>query len=149
MNGQQSKSPLTSTEQVEITNSIQRKYAAFTGNRKFVLEGTADAQAVSLILTLKNDDESFFYPVEARMSYREEGLSQKAATGVLLDVMDSYFQEFLVNDGEVYLPIDWQEYESADGQKLQLRGQIRNMKLEKMADDLLSGGQATAGFGDA
>ncbi len=139
MNGSQTKSPLTAAENSDIASALQRKYAAFTGNRKFTLDSEADSQSVSLTLTLKNDDESFFYPVEGRIAWREEGLSQKAAAGVLIDVMDNYFQEYLVNDGEVFLPIDWQDYESADGQKIQLRGQIRNLKLEKMADDLLAG----------
>jgi len=139
MTGNQARSPITPAENTEITNALQRKYAAFTGNRKFTLECEVDVHSISLTLTLKSDDETFFYPVEGRIAWREEGLSQKAATGVLLDVMDNYFQEYLVNDGEVFLPVDWHEYESAEGQKLQLRGQIRNLKLEKMADDLLAG----------
>lgn len=139
MNRSPSTCPLNTQEQDQVLKSLQGKYAAFTGNRTFALDGETDSQIVSMTLTLKSDDESFFYPVEGRIAYREEGLSQKAATGALLDVMDSYFQEYLVSEGEVLLPIDWQDYESADGRKLQLRGQVRNLKLEKMADELLAG----------
>jgi hypothetical protein len=138
MNNSTTTSPFLATECTEIETTLQRKYAVFAGKRRFKLEGQANGQSVALTLILKSDDESFFYPVEGQIAHSEQGLSQRNAAEMLLDLMDSYFQEYLVNGGEVYLPLDWQEYE-VDGNKMQLRGQIQNLKLEKMADDLLAG----------
>ncbi len=138
MNDTKSSSPFLASECAEIETTLQRKYAVFAGNRRFKLDGQADGQSVALTLTLKNDDESFFYPVEGRIAHREQGLIQRNAAAMLLDLIDSYFQEYLVNGGEVYLPLDWQEYE-VEGNKMQLRGQVQNLRLEKMADDLIAG----------
>ncbi len=138
MNNSTTTSPFLATECTEIETTLQRKYAVFAGKRRFKLEGQANGQSIALTLILKSDDESFFYPVEGQIAHSEQGLSQRNAAEMLLDLMDSYFQEYLVNGGEVYLPLDWQEYE-VDGNKMQLRGQIQNLKLEKMADDLLAG----------
>ncbi len=138
MNNSTTTSPFLATECTEIETTLQRKYAVFAGKRRFKLEGQANGQSIALTLILKSDDESFFYPVEGQIAHSEQGLSQRNAAEMLLDLMDSYFQEYLVNGGEVYLPLDWQEYE-VDGNKMQLRGQIQNLKLEKMANDLLAG----------
>ncbi len=138
MNNNNATSPFLASECAEIETTMLRKYAVFAGNRRFKLEGHATGHAVALTLTLKNDDESFYYPVEGQIAHHEQGLSQRNAAEMLLDLMDSYFQEYLVNGGEVYLSLDWQEYE-VEGNKMQLRGQIQNLKLEKMADEFLAG----------
>lgn len=138
MNNPNTTSPFLAIEYAEIETTLQRKYAVFAGKRRFKLEGQANGQSVALTLTLKNDDQSFFYPVEGQIAHHEQGLSQRNAAEMLLDLMDSYFQEYLVNGGEIYLPLDWQEYE-VEGIKMQLRGQVQNLLLENMADALLAG----------
>ena len=52
--------------------------------------------------------------------------------------MDAYIQEFLSGGEETYLTIDWSNYD-CDGIELQLRGQILNVKLEELADQMISG----------
>ena len=132
--------PFQENQIVEIESSLQRKYAAFIKGRRFTLETVADAQSVTLGVILKSDDESFYYPVQGRIAWREEGLSLEKAAELLLDLMDSYFQEYLVSGGETLLPLDWQDFEVND-HKMQLRGQIQNLMLEKLGDKLMAGTQ--------
>lgn len=133
-----SKKMMPSAEANGIATVLQKKYAAFATDRSFSCESWSDNQTVYLTITLKNNDASFFYPVEGRIAWRDEGLNTANATSLLLDLMDNYFQEFLINDGEVYLPIDWQDYDF-ENHTMQLRGQVKNLKLETMADDILAG----------
>lgn len=128
------------TDTTAIAAALQKKYAAFTGDRNFTCDGWSDNQTIQLTVVLKNLDESFFYPVEGRIAWREEGLAKTKATNILTDMIDSYFQEYLLNDGEVLLPIDWQDY-TLDDHTIQLRGQIQNRKLEKLADEILASGE--------
>jgi hypothetical protein len=51
--------------------------------------------------------------------------------------MDAYIEEFLSGGEETYLTLDWSTYD-CDGIELQMRGQILNLRLESMADELMS-----------
>ena len=55
----------------------------------------------------------------------------------LIDYIDTYFEEFLLEeDEELYLPIDWAKH-TYEAVEFEVKGQIKNEKLEDMADDLL------------
>jgi hypothetical protein len=57
----------------------------------------------------------------------------------LIDYIDSYFEEFFRENGEVLLPIDWAPFDW-EGVPIQLKGQIFNLEVEKMADEWLEHG---------
>ncbi|MEY4630237.1 MAG: hypothetical protein RIQ81_357 [Pseudomonadota bacterium] len=128
---------LTSEDCAVLASGMNKKYSPFTGERFFEFQSGGDTGVMEVIATLRNKDGSFFYPVETRIDFKDQGVSEENARAVLVDMIDQYFQEYLLNDGEVYLPIDWADYEM-DGLRLQMRGQVRNLVLEKMADDLLA-----------
>ncbi len=127
---------LTKTELDAIAVVMDRKYASQLNHRRFEVTANQDAKGVYAKVTLKNKSGSFFYPVEGRIANIDHDMQPKEAAIYALDYIDAYFAEFFREGGEVYLPIDWSEYEY-DGIPIQIKGQILNLEVEKMADELL------------
>ena len=93
-------------------------------------------------LTLKNHDESFYYPVETSISLKENPeLDEKMARAALLNFIGEYFEDYFEENRETYITIDWAPYK-AEGLTIYARGQVLNKKLENMGDDILK----SAGF---
>jgi hypothetical protein len=120
-----------------LSNLMEKKYASFLSQRSFETEVTKDARGVYAKVTLKNATGSYFYPVEGRIAHLDHDMSARDAGLFLLDYIDAYFEEYF-REGDVYLPIDWSNYEH-DGVPLQLKGQILNLEAERLADELLRG----------
>ncbi len=128
---------VTKDECEELAAAMQSKYAMAIADRRFAIEASQQDRGVYVKILLANQDESFFYPVEARILAEVEELSPRQAALFLIDYIDMYFEEFLMEEDEsLYLPIDWSDHEW-DAVKFQVRGQILNRKLERMADELL------------
>lgn len=128
-----------SKEQSKIlATMLDRKYSSYLAARYFDIESRTDNQIVTIKVTLRDAKGLFVYPVEARTSLEDQDLSVSEARDLLLDYVDAYFDEFLANGEETYLTIDWSNYE-CDGYDIQMRGQILNAHLEKIADELLEG----------
>lgn len=128
---------LTEKDCQEMARVMERRYAGEIADRYFLTEATRDEFGVYVKVTLRNDSGSFVYPVEARTKHQAHEMNHRDAGLFLLDFVDAYFEEYFGEGGEVFLPIDWADYECEDV-ALQLKGQILNLKIEKMADDLLA-----------
>ena len=122
----------------ELATLLSRKYAGLIQNRYFDIEVARGYTEILVKVTLRNQSGSFYYPVEARLKRIDYPRSAREAGMFLLDYVGSYFDEYLRSGGEVYLPIDWVEYE-CDGVIFQLKGQILNLELEQLADRWLEG----------
>jgi hypothetical protein len=133
---------ISSDETKALATLMERKYASFIGQRTFEAGISRDARGVYAKVVLRTPDGSFYYPVEGRMLHDDHDMTHRAAGLMLLDYIDAYFDEYLKEGGDVYLPIDWADYD-ADGVALQLRGQILNLLVEKMADELLRNADTT------
>jgi hypothetical protein len=129
---------VTVEECAEFSRQMERKYAAFLRQRSFETKVRKDARGIYATVTLRNASGSYFYPVEGRVAHLDHDLSERAAALFVLDYIEAYFAEYFREDGGVFLPIDWADYE-CDGIPLQLKGQILNLEVEKMADELLAG----------
>lgn len=129
---------LTTDECAALADVMQRKYASLAGRRQFLIEAKKETRGVYAKVTLRNESGSFFYPVEGRIADIDHDLTPREACLLVLDYIDAYYAEYLREGGDVYLPIDWAEYE-VDGIPLQLKGQILNLEVENMADDWLNG----------
>ena len=115
------------------------KYRIGLNGRSFAVEAKLEGIGVLVKVTLEHPDKTFVYPAEARIDFKKEEMTANEAALFLIDYIDTYFEEFLLEeDEELYLPIDWAKhtYEAVD---FEVKGQIKNEKLEDMADDLLKG----------
>lgn len=120
----------------DLASLLDKKYGTWLGQRFFEVTSSLQLAVVSVKVTLRNADKSFFYPIEGRIQFEDQDLKPNSARDFLLDYIDTYLEEFLTGGEETYLPIDWANYD-CDGIELQLRGQILNIKLEELADQLL------------
>jgi hypothetical protein len=126
----------------DLANIFEKKYGAWLGQRFFEVSSVVQSTVVTVSVTLRNSDKSFFYPIEGRIQFEDQDLKIERARELVLDYIDAYIEEFLTGGEETYLPIDWANYE-CEGLELQLRGQILNLKLEALADEILSGTNQT------
>jgi hypothetical protein len=100
-------------------------------------EGHYEDGACYLTLTLKNEEETFYYPFETSISFNEHPyLSPEEARVALLDFIGSYFDDYFSSQRETLVTIDWTPYK-LDDINIYARGQVLNKKLESMADDIL------------
>ena len=128
---------ITQEELNELASAMDEKYRIGLNGRSFSIEAKVDEPGVYVQTTLENEDKSFVYPVEARLEYKKEEMTQNKAVLFLVDYIDTYFEEYLLEeDEELYLPIDWAKH-TYDAVEFEVRGQIKNEKLEDMADELL------------
>jgi len=116
----------------------QRHLRRLKPDEDFRLTARVEAPFVAVTLTLANADLSFYYPMEARLPIETDGLDSEAEVAVVcLDFLDYYVGEFLKHDRDVYLNLDWTGIRFGD-LEVQARGQILNLKLERLADELLA-----------
>ena len=132
---------LTRQDLAVLTETFNKKYRAYLVHpvhkvRFFELSASRNTDGVFVKVILQNQTKSFYYPIEARIADEDHDFSPQEAALFLFDYIDSYFEEYL-QKGDVYVPIDWTEYEW-DGTPFQLKGQVFNLHLEHLADQILS-----------
>lgn len=139
VNGSYDKDAIPDSEEcVSLAGLLKKKYASYLNERFFEIKLSNDKIGVYATVTLRDAVGKFYYPVEGRVDYGMQNLDAREASLFLLDFIDSYFEEFLKNQGEVYLPIDWAEYHHQD-KTLHVKGQIRNLQMEELGDAWLAG----------
>ena len=117
------------------------KHGSNIQQKRFSVRSYNGDDGVYIEVTLLNDEQSFFYKVEGR--YHKSGeLGSRDAVQLMLDYIDLYFEDYLKDDS-VLLHLDWNDHNFED-ETFQLRGQITNLKLEHMADELLKQGLSSA-----
>lgn len=131
---------LSKEELDQIAETLNRKYRGYLSDpihktRFFSVEAHREPRGVYAKVILQNDNQSFYYPIEIRLADLDHDFSMKDGLIFLFDYVDSYFEEFLKNS-DVYLPIEWTEHEY-EGIPFQIKGQVYNLYLERMADRLL------------
>jgi hypothetical protein len=133
---------LSQEEMNALADQMNKKYGNYVGNRSFKVECDIGPSEAHATVVLSNSDESFYYPVEARLNYIDEEMSKRSAALFLIDYIDVYFEEYLTEDEQIFLNIDWtkHEYEAVN---FEIKGQILNLKLERLADELLKSSEST------
>lgn len=127
---------VTTEESFELALMLRRKYAHAIDRRYFEVDLKKDGSGTYAKVILRDESGAFFYPVEGRIAHGDHTMSAREAAIFLVDYIDAYFEEYL-RDGDVFLPIDWSDYE-VDGVVFQLKGQILNLEAERLADELLA-----------
>jgi hypothetical protein len=134
--------PVWSDEEVlKINSLLNTKYRSVLNNERFSVESGYDGQQVQIKVTLERIDKSVFYPIEllyVRDSADGFGQAQPSMdelASLMLDYIDVYWQEYLSDGRDVFVPLAWDKH-SCEGVEFYLRGFIRNRSLEQQADEL-------------
>jgi hypothetical protein len=139
------KPPLNDEEAADLAHLLELKYAAHLDGRTFEVTTEIKDDAVYGTVILRNADDSFYYPLEARIKHVHEEMSAKDASMFLVDYLDYYLDEYFTDEAEnLFIPIDWTDRQW-DAVDLQIRGQVFNKKIDKMADELLASGETYSG----
>lgn len=129
---------MSKEDEFSLIQILNRKYAVYLKGRFFRLSVSADNFAAYVTVTLLSQDESFYYPVEARVAHKDQGIEPKEAVFAVLDYIDIYFDEYFREAENTFLPVDWTTYTFED-MELDLKAQVKNKKAEDLASQILSG----------
>jgi hypothetical protein len=128
---------LTQEDCDELAEQMSTKYRIALQDRRFQIQASIKGRGVFVTVLFSNADQSYYYPVEARILYGKEEMKAREAALFLIDYIDTYFEEYLLEEDEqLYLPIDWSDHQY-EAVEFQVRGQILNRKLEQLADEWL------------
>jgi len=130
--------PVEQAELDELASLMTQKHTASTEGRRFSIALDQQDTVTQVTVSLANDDETFVYPVEGRLHTEDEEMTSRQAALFLCDYIDLYFEDYFDGDENLFLPIDWSDYEY-EAVRFQLRGQVVNRKAELLADSLLAG----------
>jgi hypothetical protein len=134
---QQDTSPIWDDETLtRIESILNKKYRAFLRDEGFEVEGGKTDEVVQIRMTLARGDGTVIYPVEAILprDSQEEAEAEELAL-LLVDYLDVYWNEYLSEGRETFLPLDWSRHE-CEGVEFFLRGFVRNLSAEAMAEEL-------------
>lgn len=135
---------LLPTELLEIEDLLFHRFAPHLEGRLFSVTTYSQDPYLTVVITLSSDDDSFYYPVEARVHLIDQDTTPRRSALMMIDYLSLYFEEYFDSDGEVLLPIDWTPHLS-DNIEFYLRAQVRNKKLEDQANRLLAENHPTRG----
>jgi len=129
--------PLPVADVNALAGAMNQKYASLLDERRFQITAQNDKGSVTVKVICENPDQSYHYPVEARINHVQEEMDAAEAALFLIDYVDLYFNDYFGDDEDLFLPIDWKDtqYDAVD---FQIRGQVLNLKLERMADEFLA-----------
>ena len=116
------------------------KYGAHLRDRSFQIDHCHNPSELLASMILSNGDKTFFYQVEAKALAKDMAeISSREALLVMLDYIDLYFSEYFKEEEDMFIPIDWSDVEF-ENLTFQMRGQVRNLHCEFLADELLKKG---------
>lgn len=128
----------------KVTGALNKKYISFLENETILVEAGFNKTQVQIKTTLKKNDDSVVYPIEAVYIVNPESkLTAPAVAELMLDYLDAYWNEYFTENRDVYVLLDWSKHE-CEGFNFYMRGFVRNQALENQADALLR----QHGFGD-
>lgn len=139
------RTPLQFNETERIRKALIKRWSHRLRDERFEVSGWMEKTTVQVTIVLHTPDNSFHYPMEARVDPRGENLEPIEGRDLALDFLDWYLGEFFDSGRELLLPVDWSPHEFAEHEVF-ARGQVRNLKLEQAADDLLEGRASADGL---
>ena len=117
----------------QLNDRFNSRYHDRRGDRSFTINAKCYDDKVWMQTLLRNNSDTFHYAVE---TYTSKNKHPRAQAFFLLAYMDAYWDEYFSEDEGVYLPIDWTEH-CYQEEKFFIKGQVLNLKAEKLANDLL------------
>ncbi len=127
--------------------------ALFVGRMRegeaFAVSGARDADWLALTLGVRSADGTFCYDVEARARRTRSEAVDEQRKAVLLDLLGSLFDGYLVRGPRApFTGVDWEPV-TAQGLEIFLRGQERNPQAERDAAALLAADASRYGRAEA
>ncbi|MEY4065210.1 MAG: hypothetical protein RIR26_1418 [Pseudomonadota bacterium] len=126
-------------ENKKISALLNMKYRALLDNEQFHVESGHDDNQVQIKVTLERRDHSVFYPIELIHVYEsrddQNQISPDELAALMLDYIDVYWQEYLNDGRDVFVPLAWGKH-TCEGIEFFIRGFVRNRSLEEQADEL-------------
>lgn len=123
----------------KISSLMNTKYRTLLEDETFQIESGYNDQQIQIKVTLERNDKSVFYPIELIFvpESREEITPQSAdeIASLMLDYIDVYWQEYLNEGRDVFVPLAWGKH-TCEGIEFFIRGFVRNRSLEEQADEL-------------
>ncbi len=103
--------------------------------------GTYNHGEAHLTLTLSDAEEEAVLTIEGRIDLEANDIQDPSeGKEAVMDFIDEALQEFFSSGRSWRPPLDWSAYEGAgEVPTMWLRGDLVNLKLERMADALLEG----------
>jgi hypothetical protein len=138
-------SPIWEVDEIaKITQLLATKHSIYLEDELFELESGYNKEQLQIKVCIKKNDGSVVYPLEIVCSYVDyPNFKLKELSNIIIDYIDLYWSEYLSEDRNLFVPLDWSRYES-EGISFYLRGFVRNLALEMQADDFLN----KYGFGE-
>lgn len=130
---------LTPEEVAKMESAFNEEFLSFLNrDENIYIEGYIDEEEVLYLnLTLKNREETYFYPFQTKILKKENSdLKEEDAMHVLLDFIASYFDDFFDSGRNTFIPIDWKKYDFKE-KVLYAKGQVLNKKIEDLGDKFL------------
>ncbi len=119
-------------------NLLQKKHRLYLSDEEFIILTGYNKEQLQILFTFQKKDGSLFYPIEIVCMHTDyQTLKKETIAALIVDYIDSYFQEFFEENRSIYLPLDFSTHEHEDI-KFFMRGFIRHKHLEKWADELLA-----------
>lgn len=118
---------------------LKDRHAGSLHDERFELDVRREGDEAVVCLTLRSDDRTSVYKMEAviqRSKY--QAMTEAQAIDLALDFLDWYLGEYFREDRDAFLPLDWKPHRFGDVEVL-ARGDLRNELLDDAADAWLRG----------
>lgn len=131
--------PLLPAIRAKALNLLNERHGGSLRDERFELEARREDGDAIVSLVLRSDDRTHVYTMEA-VILREKypALSELQAVDIALDFLDWYVGEYLREDRDAFLPLDWKAHQFGD-LEVMARGELRNEFLDDAADAWLRG----------
>lgn len=120
----------------DVEEALVERHGGGLGDDETVrLEASTGVDAAWLKARVGTEERAY----EAELFARDvDGEGLEGALGLLVDYLDGLLEEWLANERDAWLPLDW-DTRTYDGITLFARGDLRDYAAERAADALLSG----------
>lgn len=131
--------PLDPTTRAKALTLLAERHGGSLRDERFELDARREAGDAVVRLVLRSEDRTSVYTMEA-VVLREKypALSEKQAVDLSLDFLDWYVGEYLREERDAFLPLDWKPHTWGD-LEVMARGELRNEFLDDAADAWLRG----------
>lgn len=123
----------------KVLRLLNERHGQSLRSERFELEARREGDEAVVKLVLRSNDNTSVYTMEAAVeSSKYPALTEAQAVDITLDFLDWYVGEYLREEREALLPLDWKSMRFGD-LDVMARGDLRNEFLDDAADAWLRG----------